>query len=145
MKKSKVERQEAIRELVETADIRRQEDLVAALNDTGWQVTQATISRDISEMQLIKVPQNDGSFRYAIMESDSSLDQLKAILNETGTKVATQNNLVFIDVLPGSGPALKTAIMAVDFQEVFGTMSDDASVLIILKTDVQGETFMQQF
>ena len=143
MKKSKVERQEAIRELVETADIRRQEDLVAALNATGWQVT--TISRDISEMQLIKVPQNDGSFRYAIMESDSSLDQLKAIMNESGTKVATQNNLVFIDVLPGSGPALKTAIMAVDFQEVFGTMSDDASVLIILKTDVQGETFMQQF
>ena len=47
MKKSKVERQEAIRELVETADIRRQEDLVAALNATGWQVTQATISRDI--------------------------------------------------------------------------------------------------
>ncbi|RRG18876.1 arginine catabolic regulator [Weissella viridescens] len=145
MKKNKAERQAAIRQLVETADIRRQEDLVDALNAEGWQVTQATISRDIAEMQLIKVPQNDGTFRYAVMESDSSLDQLKAILNETGTKVATQNNLVFIDVLPGSGPALKTAITAVNFQEVFGTMSDDASVLIVLKTDVKGADFMQQF
>ena len=62
----KVERQQLIREIITKSQIERQDDLVAALKDRGVRATQATISRDIKELQLVKVPSNDGGYRYAL-------------------------------------------------------------------------------
>ena len=62
----KAYRQKKIREIITARSIERQEDLVGALNELGLQVTQATISRDIKEMQLIKVPAENGGYRYAL-------------------------------------------------------------------------------
>ncbi|MBM7616474.1 transcriptional regulator of arginine metabolism [Weissella uvarum] len=143
MVRNKQARQAAIKSIIETQNIQKQEDLVQALNDQGWQVTQATISRDVAQMQLTKVPQTDGRFKYAVLTDDSSLNQLKAIIAEPESKIAHQDNLVYIQVAPGSGPALKAIIDAIAFDEVFGTMSDDASVLMILRSNVNGADFIQ--
>ena len=62
----KAERQQKIREIITNESIERQEDLVARLREIGLTVTQATISRDIKEMQLIKIPADNGGYRYGL-------------------------------------------------------------------------------
>lgn len=144
MRKTKKERQLAIRELIAQKNIQRQEDLVAELNRVGWEVTQATISRDISEMQLVKVPLETGGFAYAIVAQTDALVRIKRIIQEPTTTIRTQDNFVMITVLPGTGPALKSALEEADFDELFGMLGDDSDVLIILNRDVQASEFATQ-
>ncbi|WP_258089168.1 arginine repressor [Weissella fangxianensis] len=144
MRKTKKERQLAIRELIAQKNIQRQEDLVAELNRVGWEVTQATISRDISEMQLVKVPLETGGFAYAIVAQTDALVRIKRIMQEPTTTIRTQDNFVMITVLPGTGPALKSALEEADFDELFGMLGDDSDVLIILNRDVQASEFVTQ-
>lgn len=142
MAKNKQERQQDIRRLITQQQIRRQEDLVQQLNQLGWQVTQATVSRDISEMQLVKVPLAEGGFTYATMSHDDYRSQLRHILHETTTHYNVQDNLVMVKVSPGSGPALKIALEEVNAPEMFGIVGDDTGVLLILKKDVDASEFM---
>ena len=144
MRKTKKERQLAIRELIAQKNIQRQEDLVAELNRVGWEVTQATISRDISEMQLVKVPLETGGFAYAIVAQTDALVRIKRIIQEPTTTIRTQDNFVMITVLPGTGPALKSALEEADLDELFGMLGDDSDVLIILNRDVQASEFVTQ-
>ena len=144
MRKTKKERQLAIRELIAQKNIQRQEDLVAELNRVGWEVTQATISRDISEMQLVKVPLETGGFAYAIVAQTDALVRIKRIIQEPTTTIRTQDNFVMITVLPGTGPALKSALEEADFDELFGMLGGDSDVLIILNRDVQASEFVTQ-
>lgn len=143
MRRSKQARQQAIRTLVTTQHIQRQDDLVRLLNAEGWNVTQATVSRDISELQLVKVPLAEGGFTYAIIENEGDVDQLSRILEESTTEVVSQENMVMIKVTPGSGPALKMALEEANFLEIFGLIGDDAGVLIILRTEYDGDEFAQ--
>ena len=144
MRKTKKERQLAIRELIAQKNIQRQEDLVAELNRVGWEVTQATISRDISEMQLVKVPLETGGFAYAIVAQTDALVRIKRIIQEPTTTIRTQDNFVMITVLPGTGPALKSALEEADLDELFGMLGDYSDVLIILNRDVQASKFVTQ-
>ncbi|GAK31426.1 arginine catabolic regulator [Weissella oryzae SG25] len=141
MRRSKQARQQAIRTLVLTERIQKQEDLVKHLNAQGWEVTQATVSRDIAELQLVKVPDQNGGFIYAVMTDTDYLNQLGLILRETTTKVITQQNMVMIKVTPGTGPALKMALEEANLGDVFGLIGDDAGVLVILKENIDAEEF----
>ncbi|RZQ57790.1 arginine repressor [Weissella paramesenteroides] len=144
MRKTKKERQLAIRELITQKNIQRQEDLVIELNRVGWEVTQATISRDITEMQLVKVPLEAGGFAYAVVAQTDALVRIKKIIQEATTTIRTQDNFVMITVLPGTGPALKLALEEADFDELFGMLGDDSDVLIILKKNIQATEFVTQ-
>lgn len=144
MRKTKKERQLAIRELITQKNIQRQEDLVIELNRVGWEVTQATISRDITEMQLVKVPLETGGFAYAVVAQTDALVRIKKIIQEPTTTIRTQDNFVMITVLPGTGPALKLALEEADFDELFGMLGDDSDVLIILKKNIQAMEFVTQ-
>ena len=144
MRKTKKERQFAIRELITQKNIQRQEDLVIELNRVGWEVTQATISRDITEMQLVKVPLEAGGFAYAVVAQTDALVRIKKIIQEPTTTIRTQDNFVMITVLPGTGPALKLALEEADFDELFGMLGDDSDVLIILKKNIQATEFVTQ-
>lgn len=144
MRQSKQNRQQAIKTLITTEQIQRQEDLVNRLNDLGWEVTQATVSRDITELQLIKMPLPDGGFAYAMMTETDYLGQLGRILKEATTQISTQMNMVMIRVAPGTGPALKTAIEEAELPEIFGLIGDDAGVLVILREDIVAQAFANQ-
>lgn len=144
MRKTKKERQLAIRELITQKNIQRQEDLVIELNRVGWEVTQATISRDITEMQLVKVPLEAGGFAYTVVAQTDALVRIKKIIQEPTTTIRTQDNFVMITVLPGTGPALKLALEEADFDELFGMLGDDSDVLIILKKNIQATEFVTQ-
>ena len=70
--------------------------------------------------------------------------RIKRIIQEPTTTIRTQDNFVMITVLPGTGPALKSALEEADFDELFGMLGDDSDVLIILNRDVQASEFVTQ-
>lgn len=132
----KQERQRYIKRLLSSNEIERQEDFVKMLRAEDIDVTQATISRDIKDMQLVKVPSATGGYHYSmpVQKQMDTEKKLKRTLKDAYVSYATQDKFVLIKVLPGNGPALATLIEAMHYDEIFGTLGDDAHVLIICKS-----------
>ncbi|MEG1158017.1 MAG: arginine repressor, partial [Christensenellaceae bacterium] len=108
----KTKRQNKILEMIENNEVETQEELVLILNHAGYQVTQATISRDIKELQLIKVQGNNGAYKYAVNKKHQvkDLDILMRIFRETVVSVDCAVNLVVIKTLNGSANAAAEVI-----------------------------------
>ncbi len=132
----KRERQATIQRLIRDEPIERQEDLVARLNDLNIPVTQATISRDIKEMQLIKVPAGEGHYRYSmpVEKQLPATDKLKRTLVTAMKWGEAMDNFVHLALLPGTAAAVETLIEQLDDQRIFATISGDASILIICRS-----------
>ncbi|AEJ23190.1 arginine catabolic regulator [Weissella koreensis] len=144
MVSNKKERQAEIKKIITQQKVQKQDELVQILNERGWNVTQATVSRDIASMQLVKVPLARGGFAYDIMHGADYLVQVRAILNEDQTKIKAQNNMVLIQVRPGTGPVLKISLETMDLPEVFGVLGDDSTVLVIVKEGYTGKQLLYQ-
>lgn len=144
MVRNKMARQAEIRQIIKQQRVQTQEELARILNDRGWNVTQATVSRDISSMQLVKVPLSEGGFAYDLMRDADYETQVKAILQESQTRMQAQGNLIMVKVLPGTGPALKTALEALDLNEIFGVVGDDNGALIIVKAGYHASGLMDK-
>ncbi|WP_311407274.1 arginine repressor [Liquorilactobacillus uvarum] len=132
----KQDRQKAIRTLIQQNSIDRQEDIVKLLREQGIEVTQATISRDIKEMQLIKLPSPEGNYQYS-MPAEKKMDaekKLRHTLHDSYVSSRIQNEFFLIKVLPGNGPAVASLIDQLKLEQVFGTIGDDDTVLIIAAT-----------
>lgn len=129
----KAERQEKIRELITNESIERQEDLVNHLRAMGLTVTQATISRDIKEMHLIKIPAEDGGYRYGMpsYQPQGDGDQLATALHDSLEQLKRNNEFLALTVYPGNGPAMAALIRQMDFSSVFTTIGDDSNVLVV--------------
>lgn len=132
----KRERQATIQRLIRDEPIERQEDLVARLNDLNIPVTQATISRDIKEMQLIRVPAGEGHYRYSmpVEKQLPATDKLKRTLVTAMKWGEAMDNFVHLALLPGTAAAVETLIEQLDDQRIFATISGDASILIICRS-----------
>ena len=124
MKKS--ERQQYIQQFIEQTDIARQEDLVQCFLDMNVVVTQATISRDIKEMKLIKVVGENGVAHYQM-----PINRLDNRRNEASNVRAP----VSISVVPGHGPMVAMVIRQGDFPHVFTAIGDDSTVLVVCDTE----------
>ncbi|UWY25807.1 ArgR family transcriptional regulator [Lacticaseibacillus paracasei] len=132
----KRERQATIQRLIQDEPIERQEDLVARLNELHIPVTQATISRDIKDMQLIKVPDGEGHYRYS-MPAEKQLpatDKLRRTLITAMKWGEAMDNFIHLALLPGTAAAVETLIEQLDDQRIFATISGDASILIICRS-----------
>lgn len=129
----KQERQRYIRELLRANNIDKQEDFVILLKKEGITVTQATISRDIKEMQLIKVPATDGTYSYnlPVQKQLNTEKKLTKTLKDAFISTDVQNEMCLIKVTPGSGPAIVSLIEQMNYSFVFGTLGGDGSALII--------------
>ena len=143
----KVKRQALIREIVEAQSIQTQEELAEALRAHGMVVTQATVSRDIREMHLLKVLAEDGSYRYATMEkSDSGMnDRLIRMLTDSVVEMNSANNLIVIHTLPGSAHVAAEAIDNLKWPETIGTIAGDNTILVIVRTNEEVDTVMKRF
>ncbi|WP_027107753.1 arginine repressor [Lacticigenium naphthae] len=142
---NKRDRHSLIRELVQEQIIEKQEDLVRILMEKGIEVTQATISRDIKELQLIKVPSKSGGYRYNLppeMNYDTAR-KLERLLRDAFISIDTQKEFVLIKTQPGNAFALGAIIDSADYEEVFGTISGDDTVLIICKGEEEA-LYMQR-
>lgn len=129
----KAKRQALIREIVESQNIQTQEELAEALGKRGMVVTQATVSRDIKEMHLIKVLAEDGTYRYAtIDQNDQGMgDRLIRMLADSVIDLNSANNLIVIRTLSGSAMSRERRWTACSWPEVLGTIAGDNTILVI--------------
>lgn len=132
----KAERQQLIREIITTKQIERQDDLVNELNDKGVSATQATISRDIKELQLVKVPANDGGYRYAL-PAQGTIDNQTRLSTELRNNMLSferQDQFLSIVMRPGNGPVMASLIRQLEIDEIFSVIGDDAGVLVVCRS-----------
>ena len=143
----KAKRQALIREIVEAQGIHTQEELAEALRAHGMVVTQATVSRDIREMHLLKVLAEDGSYRYATMEkSDAGMsDRLIRMLSDSVVEMNCANNLIVIHTLPGSAHVAAEAIDNLKWPETIGTIAGDNTILVIARSNEDVNVVMKRF
>jgi len=132
----KIRRQKKILELVEQNVIRTQEELAEALKNAGFDVTQATVSRDIKELGLVKIPFKKDSYRYALPQktvSAASVERLKRLFADAVSSYEQSENLIVIKTLPGAAQGVASAIDQVSFPEILGTIAGDDTILIIAR------------
>ncbi|MBR2559105.1 MAG: arginine repressor [Firmicutes bacterium] len=127
-------RQNKILELISAYEIETQEKLVALLKAAGYSVTQATVSRDIKELQLIKVLTPSGKYKYAVSsQQDAPIsDRFVKIFRETITSFDHAGNLIVVKTLSGCGPAAGEAIDNIGLPHVIGTIAGDNTLLMIV-------------
>ena len=132
---SKVVRQIKIREIITSNDIETQEELVQKLRENNFDVTQATVSRDIKELQLFKVPKADGTYIYRMPEDRRyhTLEKLGRYLMDSFVKLDYQDSLIVLKTLPGNAQSIGAIIDQLEWEEVIGTICGDDTCLIICK------------
>lgn len=128
-------RQEIIKNILNANIVETQEQLVALLQDAGVAVTQATVSRDIKDMQLIKIPIRAGRYRYSMpmVAQASAVGKLDRVLADALQSVATQDYFVNLILTPGSGPAVASILQAKNDTRIFAVVPADASILLICR------------
>lgn len=143
----KAKRQALIREIVESQSIQTQEELAEALRVHGMVVTQATVSRDIKEMHLLKVLAEDGSYRYATIDkNDRGVgDRLIRILSDSVVDLNSANNLIVIKTLPGSAHVAGEAVDSLHWPEVLGTIAGDNTILVIVRSNEEVDSVIRRF
>ncbi len=127
-------RQRAIRDLVAQRPIRTQQELAGALRERGFRTTQATISRDVAELGLVKAPR-EGTQAYALprllVEAETSgEDRLRALLRELPVELREAGLLLIVRTLPGSAHAIAAALDRARWPEVAGSIAGDDTVFV---------------
>ncbi|HEX6533096.1 MAG TPA: arginine repressor [Gemmatimonadaceae bacterium] len=133
---NKRERQSTIRELIESRPVESQEELRRLLLQRGWDVTQSTLSRDLREMRVARIPTPDGSVRYTVADGtqeDSSLS-LEALLPHLYTDIDGVGELIVLHTLPGGAQPIGVSLDAEEWPEILGTIAGDDTVLIICRS-----------
>ena len=133
----KTVRQVAILDIIEKQEIETQEELASALNARGIRVTQATVSRDIKELRLLKVLTPSGKYKYATGDqADNNLtDRFIRMLAESLLSVSSANNLIVVKTLSGSANVAAEALDSMHWPEVLGTLAGDNTVLRIIRSN----------
>lgn len=132
MKPNRNDRQTMILHLIKEYSIGTQEDLVARLNAAGMDVTQATVSRDIKALGVIKVSTGQGNQKYVAMErsGEGSSGRLMKVFAEAVLQIDTAMNLVIIKTLPGMAQAGASALDSMHLDEVIGSIAGDDTLFI---------------
>ncbi|NLM15532.1 MAG: arginine repressor [Clostridiaceae bacterium] len=142
---SKSERQAKLLQLIREADISTQEELVVAFNKIGLEVTQATISRDIKELGIIKVTSGHGLQKYVPMERSGEVasGRLMKVFSEAVVQVDLAVNLVIIKSLPGMAQACASALDSMRLPEVAGSIAGDDTVFVATRSAEQAVALSQ--
>jgi len=141
-------RQFKIKEIILDRDIETQEELVDALRESGMNVTQATVSRDIKELMLIKIPSTSGGYKYAMpgeTQKTNPIYKLKRALQDHFTHIDYTDNLVVMKCLPGTANAIAALIDSMDTTDIMGTISGDDTILIICRSKEQSKAVVERF
>lgn len=140
----KNQRQAKILELISDQNIETQEQLLALLQQDGFRVTQATISRDIKELRIIKELTSLGTYRYTRAGSDvkgSFSSRLNTIFRECVTGFDYAQNIIVIRTLPGLASAAGSAIDAMNMSMIVGSLAGDDTVIVIMRDNNAAAAF----
>ena len=140
-------RQTMILELIDQYDIDTQDELASMLKARGLKVTQATVSRDIKELRLIKVLSDEGVYKYATVDkAEADLkDRFINIFAHSVLSMSATGNLVVIKTIPGTASAAAEAIDSMRMEEVVGTIAGDNSIFIAVKDTVDTGSLIRRF
>jgi transcriptional regulator of arginine metabolism len=130
---NKRERHAHLLEIVKQNRVASQEALRAHLHDLGADVTQATLSRDIRELRLVKVPHADGTAHYSVPEELESTPALTALLPTLYMSAEGVDNLLVVHTMKGGAQTVAAAIDWEEWPEVLGTIAGDDTILVILR------------
>lgn len=137
----KGKRQEVILELIQKYDIQTQENLLEKLKEEGFEVTQATISRDIRKLKLTKVATALGYSKYIVMEDGATEkgDKYIRILKESYISMSVAQNLLVIKTASGMAMAFAAALDAIEIEEIIGCIAGDDTIFCALKSREEAE------
>jgi len=140
-------RQNKVLELIHENEIETQEKLCQLLRDAGFDVTQATVSRDIKELQLIKTLSPSGHYKYAVSRGDAGpiSDRFVKIFKETIKSVSSAGNIVIIKTLSGCGPAAGEAIDSLNFSHIVGSVAGDNTIMVVVDDPLNLPALLRDF
>ena len=129
-------RQIAILEIIAEYAVETQEELADALRKRGFQVTQATVSRDIKELRLVKALSADGSYRYATSDkNENSLNErLIRMFSETVVSINSAYNQIILKTLSASASIAAETIDSLQWPEILGTIAGENTILMIVRS-----------
>ncbi|WP_198767736.1 transcriptional regulator AhrC/ArgR [Fictibacillus halophilus] len=144
---NKGQRHIKIREMISNHDIETQDDLVELLKNANFNVTQATVSRDIKELHLVKVPMNDGRYKYSLPADQrfNPLQKLKRTLTDSFISIDYADHLIIMKTLPGNANAIGALIDKLDWEDLMGTICGDDTILIICRSKEVSADVSQRF
>ncbi len=130
-------RQSKILEIISKKEIETQSDLVQELLDLNYDITQATISRDIKELGLIKILTEEKKYKYALVESNQQKisDKFAGLYKESVISIEPAKNLVVIKTLSGVAGAVSHYVEQMNIQYIMATVYGDNAVMVVCKTD----------
>ena len=126
-----------IKEIVQSQSIETQEELANDLLAEGIEVTQATVSRDIKELMLIKIPTGDGHYRYALSPEENvvlSRSRINRLFQDSIIRVDSALNQIVLHTIPGSASAVAFSVDHAKWSEVIGTLAGDDTILLICRS-----------
>ena len=126
-----------IKVIVQSQSIETQEELANALLAEGIEVTQATVSRDIKELMLIKIPTGDGHYRYALSPEENvvlSRSRINRLFQDSIIRVDSALNQIVLHTIPGSASAVAFSVDHAKWSEVIGTLAGDDTILLICRS-----------
>lgn len=129
-------RHRKIVEIIEKKDVETQEELAGYLKEAGFAVTQATVSRDIRELKLSKVPTGGGKQKYVILKQDDSHmgDKYIRVLRDGFISMDMAQNILVIKTVSGMAMAVAAALDALKFSEVVGCIAGDDTIMVAVRT-----------
>ena len=143
----KGKRQQEILRIIEEQDIDTQDQLLAELRARGLQSTQATISRDIKQLRLVKELAPSGSYRYVAadrQEGKSSAGRLRNIFKEGVVSVEAAQNLVVVKTMPGLASAACSALDGMEIAGMVGSLAGDDTGMLIMRDSASAEAFCSE-
>ena len=143
----KNDRQAMILEIISQENIETQEQLLSRLQERGISSTQATISRDIKQMHLIKEPVGHGGYKYAVSGNRTKLnfaEKLRTIFRESITSIACAQNIVVIKTMPGLASAACSALDNMDITYMVGSLAGDDTAFLLMQDAESAAAFCEE-
>ncbi|MBQ8029037.1 MAG: arginine repressor [Clostridia bacterium] len=139
----KKNRHDAILALIEQENISTQEELMTKLNQMGYKVTQATVSRDIKSLKLVKTPVPGGQYKYSAVknENDDYSDKYHSILAHSVTSVDYAGNIAVVKCFSGMAQAAAAALDNLVTENIVGTLAGDDTVFVLCRNEASAESF----
>ncbi len=139
-------RHQKIKELVELYEIETQEELADKLREAGYTVTQATVSRDIRELKLSKIPMGDGRQKYTILiHSDHYLsDKYIRVLRDGFVSMDMAQNILVVKTVSGMAMAVAAALDAMKLKEIVGSIAGDDTIMVAVRTVEDTQSVMEK-
>lgn len=140
-------RQTAILSLVEQFDMKTQEELAAKLKERGFAVTQATVSRDIKELRLLKVLSPAGGYKYATADraEHGISERFVRMFVDSVISINYSGNIVVIKTLAGSANVAGEAIDSMRWPEILGTLSGDNTIMVVVRSEEDAPMIVEKF